>query len=81
MVAGFQVDGDQGVREVLEVDGEDFLRDVVVVEFVVAHGDVDVDGEEVAVFEEDAFVDVDGFLVVRAEVVDGGETELEECFE
>jgi hypothetical protein len=31
MVASFEVDGDGRVRKVLKVNGQDFLRDVVVI--------------------------------------------------
>ena len=57
----------------LQVDGEHLLADVVVVQLVVAECDVDVEGEVLPVVEEDPLVDVDGLLVVRPQVVDGGQ--------
>jgi len=61
---------------VLQVDGEHLLRDVVVVELVVAEGDVNVERQVLAVLEQVALVDVDRLLVVVAHVVHGGEREL-----
>ena len=45
MVAGFQIDCDGGVREVLEVDREHLLGHVVVVQLVVAERHVHVQGK------------------------------------
>jgi hypothetical protein len=42
-------------------------------QFVVAERDVDVEGEVLAVVEQDPLVDVDGLLVVRPQVVDRGQ--------
>jgi hypothetical protein len=52
------------------------LGDVVVVEFVVAEGDVYVQSQVDAVLEEQALVDVDGFLVVGPQVVDRCQAQL-----
>ncbi len=45
-------------------------------QFVVAESHVDVEGQVLAVVEQDPFVDVDGLLVVRPEVVNRGQGKL-----
>ena len=62
MIACFEIDGNGRVREVLQVNGQDFLRDVVVVQLVVAESHVDVQGQVLAVVQQDALVDVNRLL-------------------
>ena len=69
MIASFEVDGDGRVRKVLQVDGQNLLGHVVVVQLIVAESHVDVEGQVLAVIEKNPFVDVDGFLVVRSQVM------------
>jgi len=56
-----------------EVQTEDFERDVVVVELVVAERDVYVEREVVSLLEEDALVQVSRFLIVPSQEVHAGE--------
>lgn len=58
-----EVHRDRAVREGLQVDGKDLQRDVVVVQLVVAHRHVHIQREVVAVFQQEAFVDVRRLLV------------------
>ena len=62
-----EIDGNCRVGKVLEVHGEHLLGHVVVVQLVVAEGHVDVEGEVLAVVEQDPLVNVDGLLVMRPE--------------
>lgn len=48
VVAGFEVDGHRAVRMLLDVASQYLLRDVVVVQLVVAHGQVDVESQHVS---------------------------------
>ena len=76
LVARLQVERDRRVGMRLQVGREDLERDVVVVELVVAERDVDVEGEVLAVLEQQPLVDVRRLLEVVAKVVDGGEAQL-----
>eukprot|EP00968_Pinguiococcus_pyrenoidosus_P016809 scaffold1638_cov258-Pinguiococcus_pyrenoidosus.AAC.33 len=76
VVARLEVDGKRGLREGLQVDGEDLEADVVVVQLVVAHRDVHVQREVFPVLEEQAFVDVRGLLKVAPQVVDRRQGQL-----
>ena len=71
-----QVGRDPNPNPNLQVGREDLERDVVVVELVVAERDVDVEGEVLAVLEQQPLVDVRRLLEVVAKVVDGGEAQL-----
>ena len=53
----------------LQVQSEDLEGDVVVVEFRVAERNVDIDGEVIAVLQEQPLVEVGGLLIVRSETV------------
>ena len=54
----------QGGETHLQVDGEDFEADVVVVQLVVGHGNVHIQGYIVSVLQQQALVNVCGFLKV-----------------
>uniref|UniRef100_A0A1I8H063 SCHIP-1 domain-containing protein n=1 Tax=Macrostomum lignano TaxID=282301 RepID=A0A1I8H063_9PLAT len=69
MVAGFQVDGGDAVRIVLQVHCQHLLANVVVIKLVVAQGHVDIQRQVVPVVQQDALVDVDGLLVVVAQLL------------
>mmetsp|Transcript_14919 Transcript_14919/g.32950 ORF Transcript_14919/g.32950 Transcript_14919/m.32950 type:complete len:223 (+) Transcript_14919:1083-1751(+) len=60
----------------LQIDSEDLQRHVVVVELVVAHGHVHVEGKVVSVLQKEALVDVRCLLVVAAQVMHSCEREL-----
>lgn len=45
MVAGLEVDGNRGIWIMLEIDGQHFLRHIIVVKFVVTQRHIDVEGE------------------------------------
>ena len=46
MIAGFEIDGDEGIWLMLQILQQHFLRHVVVVKFVVAKGHVDIQRSE-----------------------------------
>ena len=48
----------------LHVAGQHLLGHVIVVELVVAHGQVDVESQHLTVVQENLLVDINGFLVV-----------------
>mmetsp|Transcript_51456 Transcript_51456/g.142410 ORF Transcript_51456/g.142410 Transcript_51456/m.142410 type:complete len:291 (+) Transcript_51456:1271-2143(+) len=78
LVARLQVERDRRVRVRLQIGGKDLEGDVVVVELVVAEGDVAIERRVVAVLEQQPLVDVGGFLEVVAQKVDRRERELVE---
>ena len=55
---------------------ESNLWNIVVVKFVVAERDVNVECEVVAIVKQDALVDVDRLLVVTSQVVNGRQRQL-----
>jgi len=55
---GFEVDGDDTVRAFGEVVIEDLFSDVEEVEFVVAKGNVNIEGEVFFVFKKEFFVEI-----------------------
>ena len=68
-----QIDCDGRVWIVLQVHGKHLLTDIVVIQLVIAQSHVDVECQMLPVVEQDPLVDVDGLLVVRPQVVNGGE--------
>ena len=62
VIACLEVDGNGRVWKVLQVDGQDLLGDVVVVQLVVAEGNVHIQGQVFAIVQQNALVNVDGFL-------------------
>lgn len=63
-----QVDRDGTAGVGLQVDVEHFQRDVVIIQFVITQGDVDIQGEVVPILKQDALVDVSGFLWQRSTI-------------
>ena len=47
MIAGFEIDGDERIWLMLQILQQHFLRHVIIVEFVVAKGHVDIQCSEV----------------------------------
>ena len=62
MIACLEVQCNGRVGKVLQVHCQHLLRDVVVVQLVVAQGNVDVEGKVLSVVQEDALVDVNCLL-------------------
>lgn len=76
MVACFDVDSSDWIRKLGQVDGENFLTNIIVVKFVVAQGYKDIECNEVSILNQDFLIDVNGFLVVSSQVVNTGKTQL-----
>ena len=56
----------------LEINRKHLLRHVVVVQFVIAKGHVNIEGEIFPIVEENPLVNIDGFLIMRSQIVDAG---------
>ncbi len=75
-IARFEIRGDDAIGVVAQIGAEYFLGDIIVVEFVVAHGNVDIDCQVIFVFKKKAFVYINRFLIVIPQVMDRGQGEL-----
>ena len=76
MVACFEVDTNNGVRVEAEINSQNFETHIIVVHFVVAECNINVDGVEIFVFYQELLVDFGSLFEVTAEVVKGGHAEL-----
>ena len=76
VITRFEVEGNRTIRVGLQIHCENFKRDIVVIELVVAHCDVNVEREVISVLQQHPFVDVSGLLVMASQEVDGGERQL-----
>ena len=56
----------------LEIHGQHLLRHVIVVQFVITQGHVHIEGEVFPIVQEDPLVNIDGFLIMRSQIVDAG---------
>lgn len=45
MIAGLKVEGDGAIRNLLKVNSQDFLRHIIVIQFVVAEGHIHIEGQ------------------------------------
>jgi hypothetical protein len=45
VIAGLKVEGDGTVRNLLKVNSQDFLRHIIVIQFVVAEGHIHIEGQ------------------------------------
>lgn len=75
VVARLQVAGLQTVRKTVELVLQELSAHFIVLQFVVAERDVVVQRVEVLFINNDAFVDVDGFILIFALEVHGGHAE------
>mmetsp|Transcript_77425 Transcript_77425/g.185562 ORF Transcript_77425/g.185562 Transcript_77425/m.185562 type:complete len:346 (-) Transcript_77425:422-1459(-) len=55
---------------------QDFQCHVIVIQLVIAEGDVNVQGQVIAIFHQHALVNIRGLLEVTPEVLDGSQTQL-----
>jgi len=76
VIARFQIDSGYRFWVESEVDGENFEGHIVVVHLVVAESDVDIDGVEVFIFNQEFLVNLSCLFVVRSEVVQGSQAQL-----
>lgn len=51
MIASLKVECDGTVRDLLEVNSQDFLGHIIVIQFVVAEGHIDIEGQVLPVRE------------------------------
>lgn len=64
MIASLKVHGSYRLRVKAQIDSQDLQRDIVVVHFVVAKSNVDVDSMEVFVFDQQLLVNLSCFLIM-----------------
>ena len=70
VIASLQIDCNCRVRKMLKIDRKHLLRHVIVVQFVIAQGHVNIEREILPIVEENPLVNIDGFLIMRSQVVD-----------
>mmetsp|Transcript_17724 Transcript_17724/g.30884 ORF Transcript_17724/g.30884 Transcript_17724/m.30884 type:complete len:212 (-) Transcript_17724:206-841(-) len=76
VAAGFEVNRHNGVGLLGDVRLEDLQGYIIVIQLVVAEGDVDVQGQVIPVFYKHSLVDVRGFLEVTPQVLNRRQAQL-----
>ncbi len=60
----------------MEIYIQYFLADIVIIQLIIAEGNIDIQCEKFPVFYKDSLVCIYGLLVVSTEEVDGSQTQL-----